>query len=308
MSHWSERFVAGSDGTRLYVRERTPKRHDVTAVLSDGIACDGFIWRYLLEDLEPLSDVVHWNYRGHGRSAAPGDPTRVGMDALSGDLVAVRREVGTKPAVLFGHSLGCQVVLESYRRDPSNVAGIVLVCGAPGRVTHSFKGSDALARTLPKLIERVERHPTLARAVWANLPPTAATRVALATGEVDAGVDPEALLPYMEHVTSLDVGLFLRMLAAVGEVTAEDMLPTLTVPTLIVAGELDSFTPPHLARRMADTIPGAELLLVDGGTHVVPIERRELVRDRVTAFLRERVIPRVRSQGDGVSDDDRRDA
>jgi pimeloyl-ACP methyl ester carboxylesterase len=289
VSDWRERFVDGCDGTRLYVRDRREPERELTAVLSDGIACDGFIWRYLIDDLAPHANLVHWNYRGHGRSAAPDDPTQVGMDALAGDLVAVRRQAADGPVVLFGHSLGCQVVLESYRLDPGNVAGIVLMCGAPGRVTHSFKGSDALARALPKLIERVERHPVLARAVWANLPPTAATRFALATGEVDAGVDPEALLPYVEHVTSLDVALFLRMLSAVGDVTAEDMLPTLAVPTLIVAGELDSFTPPHLAKRMAETIPNAELLLVEGGTHVVPIERRELVRDRVVGFLTEHV-------------------
>jgi pimeloyl-ACP methyl ester carboxylesterase len=238
---WRERFVHRPDGTRLYVRDRAREPLDetsggLTSVLSDGIACDGFIWRYLADDLSELSSVVHWNYRGHGRSSAPGDPARVGMDALSDDLVAVRAESAGKRAVLFGHSLGCQVVLESYRQNPNDVAGIVLICGAPGRLTHTFKGSDALARALPALIERVERHPTLARAMWANLPPTVATRVALASGEVDAGVRPEDLLPYMEHVASLDLGLFLRMLAAVGEVTAEDMLATIAVPTLVIAG------------------------------------------------------------------------
>jgi pimeloyl-ACP methyl ester carboxylesterase len=290
MTTWSERFVPGCDGTRLYVRQRVAPSARLTSVLCDGIACDGFIWRYLADDLTEHGSVVHWNYRGHGRSAAPDDSARVGMDDLAGDLDAVRREVAPERAVLFGHSLGCQVVLESYRKRPEGVAGVVLICGAPGRVTHSFKGSDALARALPKLIERVERHPILARAVWANLPPGAATRVALATGEVDAGVDPEALLPYMEHVTSLDVGLFLRMLSAAGEVTAEDMLPTIAVPTLVIAGELDSFTPPSLAQRMVDAIPGAELMLVEGGTHVVPIERREAVRARVAEFLERRVL------------------
>ncbi|MBM4356528.1 MAG: alpha/beta hydrolase [Deltaproteobacteria bacterium] len=290
MTAWSERFVPGCDGTRLYTRERANPGARATVVLCDGIACDGFIWRYLENDLADLASIVHWNYRGHGRSGTPDDPTRVGMDALAGDLDAIRRATAPEGAVLVGHSLGCQVVLESYRSRPEGVAGIVLICGAPGRVTHSFKGSDALARALPKLLERVERHPVLARAVWANLPPGAATKVALATGEVDAGVNPDDLLPYMEHVTSLDVALFLRMLAAAGEVTAEDVLPQIRVPTLIVAGELDSFTPPHLARSMASAIPGAELMLVEGGTHVVPIERREAVRARVTAFLEERLL------------------
>lgn len=285
MSAWQERFVHSPDGTRLYVRSQARPSATHTAVLCDGIACDGFIWRYLADDLHDRASVVHWNYRGHGRSALPRDPERVGIDALVDDLDAVRANVVSGPTVLFGHSLGCQVVLENYRRHPEGIAALVLICGAPGRVTHSFKGSQALARALPGLIARVDRHPILARAVWANVPPSVATRIALATGEVDPGVRPEDLLPYMEHVTSLDLSLFLRMLAAVGDSTAEDMLPSIEVPTLIVAGTLDSFTPPALAERMAATIPGAELMLVEGGTHVVPIERHEDVRARVDAFL-----------------------
>ncbi len=289
MTDWRERFVPVSDGTRLYVRERAHPRSTLTSVLCDGIACDGFIWRYLVDDLSELTHVAHWNYRGHGRSSAPGDATRLGMDALVDDLEAVRGAVVRGKAVLFGHSLGCQVVLESYRKDPTGIAGVVLICGAPGRVTHTFKGSDALARALPALIERVERHPALARAVWASLPPSVATRIALASGEVDAGVRPEDLLPYMEHVASLDLGLFLRMLSAVGDVTAEDMLATLDVPTLVVAGTLDTFTPPARAEAMAAAMPRAELMMIEGGTHSVPIERREAVQARITEFLRTKV-------------------
>lgn len=303
-SVWRERFVPRADGTRLYVRDTLcvsdTRGHDrareeaetstvptaaLTSVLCDGIACDGFIWRYLADELAEKTNVVHWNYRGHGRSSAPGNPANIGMDALAGDLSAVREQAAPQRAVLMGHSLGCQVVLESYRQRNEGVAGLVLICGSPGRVTHTFKGSDALARALPGVIERVERHPMLARAVWANVPPSVATRIALASGEVDAGVRPEDLLPYMEHVASLDLALFLRMLAAVGEVTAEDMLGAIDVPTLIVAGTLDSFTPPERAERMAATIPRAELMMVEGGTHVVPLERREAVRERIVAFL-----------------------
>src|SRR5439155_16213077 len=154
--------------------------------------------------------------------AAPADPDQVGMAALIDDLDAVRDASARGAVVLLGHSLGCQVALEGYRRRREGVAGLVLICGAPGRVTHTFKGGDALARALPGLIERVSRHPLLARAVWANLPPSLATRVALATGEVDAGVAPEDLQPYMEHAANIDLPMFLRMLASVGDASAED--------------------------------------------------------------------------------------
>ncbi|MEM1034411.1 MAG: alpha/beta hydrolase [Myxococcota bacterium] len=290
MSEGEESFVAGVDGTRLYAR-RIRGRGALSFVLCDGIACDGFIWRYLAGDLRELGDVVHWNYRGHGRSSAPIDPDCIDADALASDLDAVRRRQNPdgRREVLVGHSLGCQVALEGYRKRPDGVAALVLICGAAGRVTHTFKGSDALAQALPRLIEAVRRNPRLARALWSNVPPEVTTRLALALGEVDAGVSPEDIRRYSEHAANLDLLMFLRMLRAVGEQTAEDMLGGLTVPVLILAGEADSFTPVHLAEEMAATIPNAELVIFPGATHIVPVERREEVRERILSFVRERV-------------------
>jgi pimeloyl-ACP methyl ester carboxylesterase len=57
----------------------------------------------------------------------------------------------------------------------------------------------------------------------------------------------------------------------------------------VIAGENDTFTPPRYAEEMAAAMPQAELLTVPGGTHVAPLERKELVAAKVEAFLRERV-------------------
>ncbi len=287
---WRERFVPAQDGTLLYVRDRiSDDSAGLTAILCDGIACDGFIWRYLEEDLLDLARVVHWNYRGHGRSRAPVDPSRVDISVFVDDLAVVRDIVGPAPLLLIGHSMGVQVVLESYRRQPEQVAGMVLICGCPGRMTYTFKGSNALAQALPRLIARVERNPRIARALWSNVPPSVAARVAIRMGEVDAVIDPDDLVKYSEHVAGLDLYMFLRMLHACGESSAEDMLGEVKVPVLVIAGDHDSFTPPHLSEDMAARIPDSELMMVPGATHVVPIERREEVRQRITHFVSNKV-------------------
>ena len=110
-------FAAAPDGTRLFVRTSFGERAEgTTAILCDGIACDGFIWKYLWEELPAVMPVAHWNYRGHGRSAMPADPDRVDIPALAEDLMAVREHIGNPPCVLIGHSMGCQVALEELRR------------------------------------------------------------------------------------------------------------------------------------------------------------------------------------------------
>jgi len=292
-ARWRESFVEAGDGTRLYVRERDG-RAPLTALLCDGIACDGFIWRYLADDLAAVADVVHWNYRGHGRSAAPGDSDRIGLEAFIDDLEVVRRARVGGPTVLIGHSMGCQIALEGYRRRREDIAGLVLVCGTFGRMTHTFKGGNALARALPRLIARMLGQPRLARALWSHFPPEAATRIALMSGEVDAeAIRPEDLTKYTEHAANLDPLMFLRMLQSIGEETAEDLLPDVSVPVLVIAGELDGFTPPHLAEQMAASLPDSELMMMPGATHVVPIERREEVREAIEDFVNRRVLPRL---------------
>lgn len=281
-------FAVGPDGTRLFVRSRRGPS-DTWLVLSDGIACDGFIWKYLWDDLENVVSVAHWNYRGHGRSGLPTDPACIELVDHARDLEAVRQSIGDPPVVLVGHSMGCQVSLEAYRLNPEKVRGIILICGAPGRITHTFKGTDVLAQILPKLIERVDAYPDIVRALWGRVPPHVAIRVAMAMGDIDRSIRPEDVMPYLEHMVDIDVPMFLRMLRSAGEHSAVDLLPNINVPVLVIGGDRDTFTPARYAEEMAKAAPQSELVMVAGGTHIVPLERRDLVRERVIRFLHERI-------------------
>lgn len=86
-------------------------------------------------------------------------------------------------------------------------------------------------------------------------------------------------------MTHVDFPMFLRMVRAAGEHSAEDLLPHIKVPTLIVAGERDTFTPAFLAESMAKAIPGAELLLLKNGSHVAPLEQPEIADPRIAQFV-----------------------
>lgn len=294
----------GRDGTRLFVRRRPGPSElagalpvgsggapgtELTAVLCDGIACDGFVWKYLWDALAEQVAVAHWNYRGHGRSALPADPTALRVEDHASDLDAVRHHLGDPPVVLFGHSFGCQVLLEAYRLRPEKVRGLVLLCGSSGRVTYTFKNSDVLAKVLPRLIATVDAHPHLARALWGHVPAETAMRVAMLTGEIDAkAMDPRDLLPYLNHMVDIDLPMFLRMLQHAGEHSAADLLPDIQVPALVVGSDRDSFTPPSASEQMAAAMPKGELLMVSG-THVAPLEQRDVVGARIAAFLAARL-------------------
>jgi pimeloyl-ACP methyl ester carboxylesterase len=258
--------------------------------MCDGVLCDGFIWKYLWDDLAEVAPLTHWHYRGHGRSATPADPNRIDIAAHADDLMKVRASVGDPPCVLLGHSMGCQVLLENYRAHPEQVRGLILMCGSFGKVTSTFHGVPILDLILPKLLDLAEKQPDIVRAVWSRIPADMALKIALRAGELDpAKIHAEDILPYLRHMTHVDFPMFLRMVRAAGEHSAEDLLPEIKVPTLIVAGERDTFTPPFLAESMAKRIPGAELLMLKNGSHVAPLEQHDLADQRITEFVRDRV-------------------
>lgn len=285
-----ESFATGADGTRLYVRQRHGPSQ-TTALLCDGLVCDGFIYKYLWEDLSQSLSVAHSHYRGHGRSAAPVDRERISVPDLASDLDAVRRHIGDPPVVLVGHSLGTQVALEAYRLRPAGVRALILLCGSFGRVTYTFKGTELLANVLPDLISFATRHPRIARGLWSRVPARLAVRVANLIGDIDVRtVRVEDVEPYFQHVAHVDFELFLRMLELAGQHSAEDILAEVQVPTLVVAGERDSFTPPGISEAMVHAIRGAELELIPGGTHIAPLEHRERVAARIESFLHTHMI------------------
>jgi len=277
-------FAEGADGTRIYwsaVGSGAP-----ALVCCDGIGCDGFAWKYVVRDFAPRHRVIRWHYRGHGRSGVPADCGRVGFDDISSDLQAVLKATGTEQAVLLGHSMGVQVSLEHHRRHPEQVLGLALICGSHGLPLDTFHDSKALKIILPSMIAAAGKYPQAMELIW-RLTAGGELAYQFATHlEVNGKlVRREDFAPYFRHLSGMDPRLFLGMLRHASEHTAYDHLPEVKVPTLIVAGTHDTFTPYWLSEEMQSRIPGSELLTVPGGTHVAPIEHPELITLRLEKFL-----------------------
>lgn len=280
----SEHFANAADGTRLFYEV---SGDGPVVVLCDGIACDGFVWKYLHPFLLRAFRVLHWHYRGHGRSGPPRDRDRIDLSAHASDLHAVLDHAGVSRAALLGHSMGTQVCLESWHQRPDRIAAMGLVCGSSGRITRTFHNTELLVHALPKAIELYREHPRIARALWSRGPVGVMVQMARLLDEVDRErLDPKDLAPYFDHVNLLDPEMFLRMLLAAGEHDAGPFLTEITAPTLVVAAERDTFTPMFCAEEMARKIPRAELLVVPRGSHSAPLEQPHLINARIDEFLR----------------------
>ena len=289
--------VAPSDGSPLFYESWGERGHTTPALLCDGIGCDGYVWRHLRVDLADRH-CVHPHYRGHGRTALPCDPARVAIEDLADDVACVLDDALIERAVLIGHSMGVQVALETYRRHRARVAALVLVCGAPSHPLRTFRGSAALEEWLPTIQKLIHKAPGMINRVARAIVPTRLAYEIASRLEIRRElIEPSDFMPYLEGMARIDARLFVAMLAAAGRHSAEDLLPAVQVPTLVIAGGRDGFTPPDRSRAIAAAVPGAEILEIPNASHTAPIEHPQLVNFTIRNFLARRVDSAAGSGG-----------
>ena len=291
--YFRQDFLSAPDGTSLYFQlwgEGEP-----AIVLCDGLGCDGFAWKYLLPDLRTSHRVLRWHYRGHGQSGVPSDSRRIGMLYNCEDLAQLMDAAGLEQAVIFGHSMGVQVALEFHRRHPRRVLALVLICGSYGNPLDTVHDAPMLKSTFPLVRGLVERFPEVAsRVIGLALKTELAMQLVISIELNREMLHRTDIVPYFDHLARMDPRVFVRTLESLAEHSAWDHLSRVDVPTLVIGGETDRFTPSWLSLRMAQSVPGAQFMMVPQGSHTATLEEPELIWRNVERFLRERLTPTVK--------------
>jgi pimeloyl-ACP methyl ester carboxylesterase len=267
-----------------------PGRGEVAPMLTaHGLVSGEQHFRYLVPYFARTRPVVTWQYRGHGGQPPPRE-RRVSVEEFAEDGHVVWREAGVGPAVVVGLSFGVQVALEMWRAHPEMVRALVLICGTPGHPLDRIASSPGLRWGAAAAMRRLGGAPGFG----AFLRPTLGSRLGLRlarevsylTGGALRGAGPDAVLEALfAHVAGLDPRLVGNVVAAYLEHTAEDVLETIEVPTLVIAGDRDQLTPVSIAERMQRKIRGSELVVFPGHTHLVQVEVPDEVHAVIEGFV-----------------------
>ncbi len=96
---------------------------------------------------------------------------------------------------------------------------------------------------------------------------------------VDAIIEDAMAFPFPQSPEA-----FVRQLEAWKVHDTLDRLPEIDCPTLVIAGDIDIVTPPRYGRIVAEAIPGAEFVVLEGEAHQPFQESPEQFNELVAAF------------------------
>ena len=278
-------YVESFDGARIAYR--VFGQGEPTVLISNGIGCNQAFVDPLIQALAERHRVVLWDYRAHVDSPVPDDLGTMTVNHCLGDLEAVVAHLGIERMVMAGFSMGVQIQLAYYERHPGQVQGIVVLLGPAEYPLRGFMHVGRLLEpVIPAVAKTVLKSPRLFQKVW---------HTALSgpwTNQVAKHLvlNPKAIRwasfdSWRAHLADFDVRAFLLLAADLGRHSAAHVLPTVSVPTLVVAGEKDNFTPLSTLRRLRDAIPGSEYQEIKGASHAGLVEFPDEINAHVSDFL-----------------------
>ena len=236
-------------------------------VFLHGLGGSRTSWEPQLEGLSDTFRCIAWDMPGYGASA-PAEPLT--FAAVADSVARLLDAAGAERAHLAGESFGGMHALHTALRHPDRVDRLVLAGTSPA---FGLDGTDADAWRAARLapLDAGLAPADIAEEVLTSIGGPALRDDLLAMRVAGfARIPAEGLRSAVECLPSHDL---------------RDCLAEITAPALVVVGELDAETPPSYARALAEGLPEAELLVIEGVGHLAVSEAPQTFNRLARDFL-----------------------
>src|SRR6266704_3892531 len=265
------------NGVRLGIEQRGETRNsNQTLVLLHGFTGSAAGWGHQMDTLADYGlQIIALDLLGHGQSDAPEDAKRYSIECCQKDILAALQELGVHKgqAIILGYSMGGRIAL--YTALSGFFRALILESASPGLEDNAEReerrtSDEALAASIehegvPAFIER-----------WEHLPLFASQR----TLPFECS---EALHRQRLQNNATGLAQSLRGVGTGVQPSLYAQLPTLHIPVLLIAGELDTkFT--TIAKHMAQALPQSQLHIIPAAGHTVHLEQPQLFTSLVGDF------------------------
>ena len=213
------------------------------------------IWTNQLNGLGQNFPTLAVDLPGHGNSE--GAPSREVREYSDFIFDFIERALGTK-VILAGHSLGGAIAIDFALRFPDKLSGLILVC------------TGAKLRVAPSILENYKAGKPSPESVNFSYSDFA---------------DPDLKKQTILEMRNTDPSVYYHDFLACDNFNYLDRIGAITVPTLVIGATNDLLTPPKYSQYLADTIPNAQLRIIERSGHMVMREQPEQLNALIKEFV-----------------------
>ncbi|MBV8689207.1 MAG: alpha/beta hydrolase, partial [Candidatus Eremiobacteraeota bacterium] len=257
------RSLRAHDGVSVGVRssgERGP-----AVVFVHGVGSTAAIWDNQLLALGPRYRCFAVELRGNGAVKDP-DPSLITRTGFVADVLTVADDAGLDTFHFVGCSLGGVVGFELWRQAKQRVASLTFV--------DSFAAYPNADQTAQTIID--------AATAAGNLADFAKPRAARLLAP---NAPPKRFTETIEQYACKSIPCYVAATKATWTGDYRSDLARITVPVLVICGELDPIAPVALSQEIANGIPGAKLIVIPNANHVSNADAPERFNALLEEFL-----------------------
>ena len=256
--HQQIRFCRAADGVRIaYAVHGTGPPLLISTCWLSHLQHDweSPVWRHFLSDLGEFATVIRFDERGHGLS--DWDVTDFSLEARLGDLAAVADDAGFPTFALMAMAQGGPVAITYAHRYPGRVTRLVFYDSYADPL-HGMTDDD---------IELEDAFEHIIKAGWGR--PESTFRRVFSTQMIPDATEEQ--LGWLDELLRVSVSPRTAVLARQQRkgADASALMPQLTAPTLVLHSLRDRMNSFAHARHLSTGIPGARLVPLDSGNHIL---------------------------------------
>jgi pimeloyl-ACP methyl ester carboxylesterase len=241
----------------------------IPVVFVHGFPFSSAMWSEQVQVVGSNYRTIAYDLRGLGKSAV-GDGQYTVENHVD-DLLALLDHLSIKQAIIVGFSMGGYITLRALERNPERFLAAVLCDTRCEGDDNAGRIKRANAATMVKKEGAAAFAKTFVPAVFS--PASVQNNIAAVT-------DISAIISATEPLAIAG-----NLIAMAARTDTSAALSKITVPTLIMVGELDAVTPPQAARFIHDNIPNSELQLIPAAGHMSNLENPQVFNSTLMDFL-----------------------
>ncbi|CAH2713429.1 Non-heme bromoperoxidase BPO-A2 [Neobacillus rhizosphaerae] len=239
-----------------------------------GLSLHSKSWFRTLPALREHYKVIIFDNRGVGHSGKPNTPYSI--ELMAEDTRAILDAAGVESAHIYGISMGGMIAQRLALTYPERVRSLVLGCTTSGGANHVQPGADVSLL----MLSRASSTASPEEMAWVTAPILYSQSFIENHRELVAeDIQKRIELPVQQYA------YMLQLQACLAHDTYNE-IDQIKVPTLVIHGDEDKLVPYENGVTLAEKIPNAEFLTIQGAGHIYVTEANDFVNSSILHFLK----------------------